>query len=164
MNGHIIPYWDINDYINLQYNKATIDEIYLKDYLANGHSNEQINIYNFFENKDMPKSALQIKENFPELDPISVAVNYLKPGTYLPLHSDLYKKWLKVFNLTDVQRIQRIIVMLQDHEPGQYLEVDKNVINNWKAGDWFSWTGKTNHAVYNFSNIDRYALQITGYK
>jgi hypothetical protein len=164
MNGHITPYWDIHDYIKLQYNKATIDEIYLKEYLASGHSNDQINIYNLFENQSMPQSALKIKENFTELNPISVAVNYLKPGTYLPRHCDLYKKWLKVFNLDNVQRIQRIIVMLQDNVPGQYLEIDNTIINNWNAGDWFSWTGKTSHAVYNFSNADRYALQITGYK
>jgi len=163
INGHIKPYWNINDFIGLRYNRSTIDETFLKEYISKGHSDDQICIYNFFENDDMPASALEIKNHFNHLNPISVAVNYFVPGTYLPKHSDLYKRWMEVFNVNDIDRIERIIVMLQDHKPGQFTEIGDKIINSWSAGDWFSWVGNTPHAVYNFSLYDRYALQITGY-
>jgi hypothetical protein len=162
--GHIEPYWNILDYCNLNYDRSTIDQTFLVNYIKSGHFEDQIRIYNFFENDGIPESALKIKSYFSELTPISVAINYMKPGTYLPAHSDLYQRWMEFFKLTDINRIHRIIVMLEDHKPGQFTEIEDKVINQWTAGDWFSWTGMTSHAVYNFSFYDRYALQITGYK
>lgn len=162
--GHINPYWNILDYTSLDYNRSTIDQSFLTNYINSGHSKDQIQIYNFFENNGIPESALKIKSYFSELNPISVAVNCMRPGTYLPNHSDFYQRWMEIFKLTDVNKIHRIIIMLEDHKPGQFTEIEDTVINHWNAGDWFSWTGMASHAVYNFSLHDRYALQITGYK
>jgi hypothetical protein len=52
--------------------------------------------------------------------------------------------------------------MLEDSCPGQILQFENRVVGNWKAGDWFGWIGNELHAFYNFSMIDRYAIQITG--
>jgi len=162
MLGHINLNVEISDFYNLKYNKATIDEKYLKEYLDSGHSEEQMIIYNYFEPNPMPDCVYKIKENFSNLKPISVAVNFLKPGQYLPLHKDLYKKWMSIHGVKDIHRVFRAIVMLEDSSPGQILQIEQNLYTNWKAGDWFSWNGEECHAIYNLSLKNRFAVQVTG--
>jgi hypothetical protein len=105
-----------------------------------------------------------VRNHFNFLKPLSIAVNLCKPGQYLPLHSDMYKRWMEVFNISDVSRIYRYIVMLEDSEPGQLLQIEDDVYTTWKAGDYISWSGYTKHAIYNMSLKNRYALQLTGYR
>lgn len=163
MNGHIeLSNVKILQFANLNYKKATIDQIYLNRYLAAGHNEHQIVLYNYFEPNPMPSIVDEIKQHFSFLSTLSIAVNYCQPGQYLPLHSDLYKKWAEVFDVKDVADIKRYIVMLEDHVPGQMLAVDNVVYTSWRAGDYFGWQGQTQHAVYNLSLKDRYAVQVTG--
>jgi hypothetical protein len=163
MNGHIeLSNVDISQFANLNYNKATIDQTYLSRYLAAGHNENQIVLYNYFEPNPMPQVVDEIKQHFSFLSPLSIAVNYCQPGQYLPLHSDLYKKWAEVFNVKEVGDIKRYIVMLEDHVPGQMLAVGNDVYTEWQSGDYFGWQGVTQHAIYNLSLKDRYAVQVTG--
>lgn len=154
--------FDINEFRQLKYNKATVDPIFLQKYIDIGHSKEQMVIYNYFEPNKMPNVVSLIKNYFTFLSPLSVAINYIKPGQYLPLHSDLYKKWTSVNGIKDPNEIQRYIVMLEDRVPGQILEIGNKTISQWKQGDYFGWQGPEQHAVYNFSNKDRFAVQVTG--
>jgi hypothetical protein len=162
-SGHIDPTWDLADYHILSYNIATINEKYLGRYKSAGHNVEQIQILNYFEPNPMPDSVAYIKEQFNDLKLLSAAVNLMLPGQYLPHHRDLYERWMRVHNVTDINNIYRAIVMLDDAEIGQILQIDSTTISNWHAGDWFAWAGTTSHAIYNFSNRSRYAIQITGY-
>lgn len=163
MNGHIeLSNVDISKFANLNYKKATIDQTYLGQYLSAGHNENQIVLYNYFEPSPMPSIVDDIKKYFSFLSPLSIAVNYCQPGQYLPLHSDLYKKWSEVFNVKNVADIKRYIVMLEDHVPGQMLAVGDMVYTAWRAGDYFGWQGQTQHAIYNLSLRDRYAVQVTG--
>jgi hypothetical protein len=52
--------------------------------------------------------------------------------------------------------------MLEDSEPGQFIQIEDTVFSSWKAGDWFLWKSSASHASYNLSKKNRYALQITG--
>lgn len=159
---NINPSWNIDEIKNCNYKEATIESEYLQKYIDSGHNRLQIKIFNCFEDNYIPESLLNVKQYFDWKD-CAVAINYLKPGTYLPLHSDLYNKYKNVFNVNDTEKIQRAIVMLEDCIFGQFLQIENNIINDWSAGDVFYWRGKTPHATYNFSTKDRYALQITGW-
>jgi hypothetical protein len=162
MNGHIDPQWNIQDYVNLKYNRDTVNHECLTTFLNAGHSRDQMCLYNYFEPNIMPASVDYIKSKFNFLKNLTAAVNLVLPGQYMPVHQDLYLKWKTVHNITDTKKIMRVIVMLENNENGQFLQIEKNIYNNWLSGDWYSWVGETEHAVYNFSTKNRYAIQLTG--
>lgn len=162
-SGHITPNWEVGEYHRLPYKQATIHNAFLDQYINSGHNNEQIQIFNYFEPAPMPSSIEYIKGQFNNLTHVSAAVNLMFPGQYLPHHSDLYERWLSFHSLDDINKVYRAIVMLANSEPGQVLQIKNNSIGFWTAGDWFAWTGATSHAIYNFSTVPRYAIQITGY-
>lgn len=160
--GHINPSWAISEYVGLKYNQDTVDDLYLNEFLDAGHSRDQMCLFNYFEPNPMPSSVGYIKSHFDNLQNLTAAINLVKPGQYMPYHSDLYARWKHVHKHQDVETIVRVIVMLEDAENGQILHVGDNLYSNWKAGDWFSWFGTTVHATYNMSLKDRYAVQLTG--
>lgn len=160
--GNIEPTWCLDDFYHLKFNQDTVDDQYLNEFLDAGHNRDQMAIYNYFEPNPMPSSLQYIKSKFSYLKNLTAAINLVLPGQYLPCHSDLYARWKHVHNFYDSEKIKRIIVMLEDCEPGQILEINNIAYTSWKAGDWFSWTGTTKHAIYNMSLKKRYAVQITG--
>lgn len=162
MNARIDPQWNIQDYIDLRYNQDTVDDTYLNNFLDAGHNRNQMCLYNYFEPQVMPASVNYIKSKFNFLNNLTAAINLVLPGQYMPLHRDLYARWRHIHKITGTDKIMRIIVMLEDNERGQLLQIENDIYNNWKAGDWFSWTSDAEHAVYNFSTKNRYAIQLTG--
>ena len=164
MYGHINLNIDINEFKNLDYKSATIDKTFHSDYIQAGHNKDQMILYNYFEPNPMPSVVDTVREYFSFLSPLSIAVNLCKPGQYLPLHSDMYKKWMEVFEVKDITRIHRYIVMLEDSTPGQLIQIENDIYSHWRSGNYISWAGDTPHAIYNMSTVDRYALQITGYQ
>ena len=162
MNDRIDPQWNIQDYTNLKYNQDTVDDGYLNNFLDAGHNRDQMCLYNYFEPQVMPTSISYIKSKFNFLTNLTAAVNLVLPGQYMPLHRDLYARWRHIHKITGIDKIMRIIVMLEDNNRGQFQQIENNIYNDWKAGEWFSWVGDAEHAVYNFSTKNRYAVQLTG--
>jgi hypothetical protein len=97
----------------------------------------------------MPVSIDYVKSKFNFLGNLTAAINLVLPGQYMPLHRDLYLRWRHIHKVTDTDKIMRVIVMLEDNEQGQFLQVENDIYNNWKAGDWFSWISDT--AFYKFN-------------
>jgi hypothetical protein len=163
LNGHIHPSWNIESFYNLDYKLDVYkDSNLINDYEESGHYREEMKLYNVFEPSYIPNVVYKIVlPEFNFITNISLAVNLFKPGQYLPYHKDIYGKYKDLHNLTN-ESIIRIIVMLENGMPGQILEVGDKIYSRWKAGDWFGWINDEKHASYNFSNQDRYALQITG--
>jgi hypothetical protein len=163
MINHIIPKWNIEEFKNLQYTLTTYkNQNIVDDYVSAGHNRKMISIYNYHEPNLMPNCVYDyIKPHFNFLNNLSIAVNFFKPGQYLPLHSDLYQKYIKVHNVNP-KNIIRFIIMLEDSSPGQIIQIKNYCIGFWKSGDCFNWKYNTLHAFYNFSMNDRYAMQITG--
>lgn len=161
--GHILPSWNIESFYDLDYKlDQHKDSDLIGDYERSGHHREEMKLYNLFEPSPIPNVIYSmVLPEFDFLKNISLAVNLFKPGQYLPYHKDLYGKYKDLHNLTN-ESIMRIIVMLEDGIPGQILEIKDKVYSHWKAGDWYGWIDDEKHASYNFSNRDRYALQITG--
>ena len=82
----------------------------------------------------------------------------------MPVHSDLYKRYIEVFNLQGREHtIRRALVLLEDWKSGHYLEVEGKPCVNWKAGDTAEWVYDAPHMAANIGLDDRYTLQITGH-
>lgn len=158
--GTIPVSWNIDDFKNLIY-KFDPDPKISEEYSSVGHFLESMKFYNCFEN-NIPFTLDSIKENFDFLLNVRVAVNLFTPGQYIPLHFDRYERYVKLNQITDPTSITRIMLMLEDSVPGQFLQIENTVHSTWSAGDWFSWKYITPHAFYNLSKKSRYSLQITG--
>lgn len=161
--GNIDPSWDISEFKNLRYKHDTHkDSNLIEIYENSGHDVKSMTLYNYFEPEPMPDAIENyIKPQFGFLDNLAVAVNLFQPGQYLPYHKDLYQKYRK-YHSVENRPIMRCILMLEDGVPGQILEIKNKTHSCWAAGDWFSWIDDENHAFYNFSTQNRYAIQITG--
>lgn len=86
-------------------------------------------------------------------------------GVILPNHSDLYKKYVKLFNLEGQEHwIYRAVVFLEDWKSGHYSELNGEPIVDWRAGDCIVWRYDTPHTAANLGDLPRYTLQITGHK
>jgi hypothetical protein len=95
---------------------------------------------------------------------IGVAYYRMKTGTVMPVHSDLYKRYVQIFDLQGQEHtIQRALILLEDWRPGHYLEVQGQPIVNWSAGHVAQWTYDAPHMAANIGLEDRYTLQITGH-
>ena len=96
----------------------------------------------------------------------NIGTSYYKmmPGTILPTHSDLYKKYVSVFGLHGKEsNIKRAIVFLEHWQPGHYAEYCDTPFTNWQAGDTVEWDYDTPHMAANVGSVPRYTLQITGH-
>ena len=95
---------------------------------------------------------------------MGVAFYRMPTGTVMPVHSDLYRSYIEVFNLLGKETsIRRALLLLEDWKPGHYLEVDGHPYVNWRAGDTVEWIYDTPHMAANIGLEDRYTLQITGH-
>ena len=85
-------------------------------------------------------------------------------GTVLPTHSDLYVRYIDIFNLKGKEeRIRRAVVFLEEWKEGHYSEINGCGFVNWDAGTVLEWSYDTPHAAANIGIESRYTLQITGW-
>jgi hypothetical protein len=106
-------------------------------------------------------------EHFEALGWKDIGTSYyrMSTGTVMPVHSDLYKKYIERFNLYGQEEtICRALVMLEDWKSGHYLEVQDIPYTQWRAGQVVEWIYDTTHMAANIGLEDRYTLQITGHK
>ena len=96
---------------------------------------------------------------------IGLAFYRMHTGTVMPVHQDLYRRYIEIFNLQGREHtIRRALVLLEDWKPGHYLEVDGVPYVDWPAGKTVEWVYDTPHSAANLGLEDRYTLQITGIK
>lgn len=163
-DGLIEPRWDIDDFKKLEYKFDTHkDNNLLNHFAAAGHSKMYMTLWNYFQPNPFPPVVFDYIVPHFDLDHISVAINLFTPGQYLPMHGDLYGKYKSYYNLTD-ETITRAIIMLEHSVHGQISQACGKTIGNWQAGYWISWDNDDPHAVYNMSDQNRYAIQLTGVK
>ena len=95
---------------------------------------------------------------------VGIAFYRMTTGTVMPVHSDLYRRYIELFNLQGQEHtIRRALMLLEDWQPGHYLEVQGKPYVNWSAGDTIEWSYDTPHSAANIGLADRYTLQITGH-
>lgn len=159
--GKIEPTWNKEDLKNLLFVDETHRDKELNNtYVTAGHNLQNMAIGILQENMIFPDWAIKVKQNF-NFKNITTTIHRLRPGNYLPIHFDLYQNYKKIFNVS-TENIYRIIVFLEDWQPGHMLDINNKIYNNWSAGDYVGWINDTPHAAYNFGLNDRYTLQITG--
>jgi hypothetical protein len=163
MIDHIEPGWDLREFRDLRYSlNCYRDAGVIDQYVAAGHSRHSMRLWTYYDPQPMPAGVETVRQRFQEiLDSVTVAVNLFVVGQYVPPHSDLYGRYNELFN-PQGRDILRAMVMLEPGVPGQILEIGDQCYSSWRAGDVFWWRDQDQHAFYNMSLQDRYALQITG--
>lgn len=105
--------------------------------------------------------------NYPELDQAIETIGLdecqcvimsQEPGMFNMWHKDEYGSYGK----RDKSRIRRVLVFLTDYEPGQFLQWDRKLLQDWKAGDIICDWGKQSHGTANASEHTRIMLRLTG--
>jgi hypothetical protein len=105
-------------------------------------------------------------KHFESLGWKDVGTSYyrMNTGTVLPMHSDLYVKYIDLFNLQgQEQTLRRAIVFLEDWKSGHYFESLGEALTDWSAGTVVEWTYDMPHMAANIGLDPRYTLQITGH-
>lgn len=164
----ITPFWANRpeSYQNLEYIKEDFnDPESVARWLAEGYANNFVG-----EMCDMrspqPMWNERIIKAFGRYGWKDIGTSYYRmmPGTILPTHSDLYKKYVELFDLTGKEEtIRRAVILLEDWKEGHRLEICGDVITNWVAGTVIEWTYDAPHMAGNVGELPRYTLQVTGH-
>lgn len=85
----------------------------------------------------------------------------MMPGDILPYHGDTYARYRSHHGVT-VEDIWRVIVFLQDWQPGFLFEIEGRPVTQYRAGDFVAWQGGAEHMAGNLGRVPRYTLQVTG--
>ena len=162
---HIDCFWD-NEYQNLKYTREAFnDPESLAKWTTMGYTGPFTG--HMCDMRDrQPSWNQKFLEIFAERGYQDIGTSYYRmdTGVVLPLHGDLYKKYVELFNLKGQEHtIKRTIVFLEDWSSGHYFEGNGVSYANWRAGDAFEWTYNTPHMAANIGKLPRYTLQITGH-
>ncbi len=127
--------------------------------LRNAGADPKMTIYRGL--KDYTKCpSLQVMTDYFGLNSVKSKLHIQFTGEVLNMHID------KLYDLDeDPNKVIRVMVMLQDWEPGQFIMYGNEQFDRWRAGDihTFDWQN-TPHATANASNKPRPMLVITGVK
>ena len=161
----LYPFWD-EEYKTLDYiNETFNDSKSVNNWLAQGYA-DQFTGDMCDMRSPQPAWNRRFIDIFAGLGWKDIGTSYYKmnTGTVLPTHGDLYKKYIKVFNLQGREHtIRRAIVLLEDWKSGHCLEIMGRPITDWKAGTVIEWNYNTPHMAANIGLEPRYTLQITGH-
>jgi hypothetical protein len=162
---HVTKFWDDEfknlDYISEPFNDPASVNLWMSQGYHDKFCGELCDMRH-----ELPKWADKFINIYTELGwkDIGLAFYRMGTGTVLPVHSDLYKRYIEVFDLQGQEHtIKRAIVLLEDWKSGHYLEVNNVPYTNWRAGDTVEWVYSTPHMAANIGLEDRYTLQITGH-
>lgn len=163
---HIPKFWD-DEFKSLNYiSEPFNDPETVSVWIAQGYQNKIIGDLCDMRHT-LPDWAKQIIQIYTELGwkNIGLAFYRMRTGTVMPVHSDLYKRYIELFGLKGREHtIKRALLLLEDWKSGHYLEVAGIPYVNWSAGDVIEWTYDIPHMAANLGLEDRYTLQITGHQ
>ena len=72
------------------------------------------------------------------LDHVGTSYYKMMPGDLLPYHQDTYARFTKAFDV-QVKDIWRVIVFMQDWQPGFLFEIDGEPMIKYPAGTFVAW-------------------------
>jgi hypothetical protein len=161
----LYPFWD-DEYKQLDYIQEPFnDPTSVNQWLEQGYPHKFIG-----DLCDMRHQLPSWSQRFIEMfegqgwKDIGLAFYRMPTGTVLPVHSDLYKRYIEIFNLQgQEQTIHRALVFLEDWKPGHYFEARGVPLVDWRAGQVIEWIYDVPHSAANIGLEDRYTLQITGH-
>ena len=162
---HIPVFWD-DEYRRLDYiNEPFNDSVSVNRWTSQGYANRFTG-----EMCDMRSPQPSWNQTFiniyREMGWRDIGTSYYRmaTGTILPVHQDLYVRYIELFNLAGQEhRIRRAIVFLEDWESGHYFEGGSQALTGWSAGDAVEWVYDLPHMAANMGLTPRYTLQVTGW-
>jgi len=163
---HIPVFWD-NEFKNLNYINETFNDSNNLEYwrslgFADKFTGDMCDM-----RSPQPSWNRVIIAIFTEMGWQDIGTSYYRmmPGTALPTHGDLYKKYIEVFELQGRESsIHRAVIFLEDWQSGHYFEGHGEPYTKWRAGDTVEWCYDTPHLAANMGITPRYTLQITGHR
>lgn len=161
--GHINPIWD-EDFKNFPYTKKQgFSDQEIEAWEAQGYHESNLKSFTgwLYDNSNPMPDWISSLEDLFALYRQTYTFYRMDTLEIMPVHIDHFRTYSRLNNTTP-DKIYRVLVMLEDWKPGHYLEIDGVAYVNWKAGDWFKWSGDTPHAAANIGIEPRYTLQITG--
>jgi len=161
----IPKFWD-NEYCQLDYtNEEFNDDENVKYWLDMGFANKFTGDMCDMR-KPQPSWNKGFIELFKELGWKDIGTSYYRmmPGTVLPTHKDLYKKYINLHRLEGQENsIRRAVIFLEAWQSGHYAEYEGKSFVNWQAGTAVEWKYDAPHMAANLGFTPRYTLQVTGH-
>jgi hypothetical protein len=162
---HLEPFWD-DEFKRLAYIQEPFnDPESIARWLSQGYPDKFTGDLCDMRHQ-LPKWSNKFFKIYKEFgwNDIGIAFYRMQTGTVMPVHNDLYKRYIELFNLEGKEHcIRRALVLLEDWKPGHYLEVAGKPFVNWRSGDTVEWAYDEPHSAANIGLEDRYTLQITGW-
>jgi hypothetical protein len=162
---HLPVFWNDEfkklDYLNEEFNDPANLQYWLDLGFANKFTGDMCDM-----RQPQPSFNKKFLEIYTEMGWKDIGTSYyrMQPGTILPTHQDLYKRYVQLFELQGKENtIRRAIVYLEDWKSGHYAEYQEQSFTNWRAGDVVEWHYNTPHLAANLGVEPRYTLQITGH-
>jgi hypothetical protein len=164
MKGHVTWLEEVSEHRNLPMVREEFnDSAQMQAWQSMGFTPRTGALYDM-RHADQPDLNKQIIEYVEKqgLEHIGVSYYRMDPGDNLPYHSDLYSKYISIFDLEKRKKnIVRFVFFPEHRKPGHIFEVDGKLID-WKAGDWVAWKFDTPHLAANLGIVSRYSIQVTG--
>lgn len=162
---HIKPFWD-DEFKKIKYiNEPFNDPGSVAQWFSQGYQSKVCGELADMRHR-LPSWAYKFVDIYEQMgwQDVGIAFYRMTTGTVMPVHQDLYKRYIELFNLQGQEySIRRALLLLEDWQSGHYLEVRGKPYVKWRAGDTVEWEYDTPHMAANIGLEDRYTLQITGH-
>lgn len=167
--GNILPFWqtELDKVLELAQPQTWRTRGKGNDRPATEYDQEDYDLEQFGYGKDYVVSDLtwKVPETFNQLlawfgmDNAKMRLHVQRPGQMWNLHLDKLEKW----NPVDPSRVMRVMIALNDYEPGHFFSYGNYIHTGWRAGDvhTFDWQNIP-HSTANAGHRPRITLQMTG--
>jgi hypothetical protein len=163
--GRIPVIWTKQDYQDLDFLVGTRDEMCKRLTVTDAQDMTRYSVQQFsidyYDAVEIGTKFVNPKD-FDYISEQGYSVHRTKPGHIVPEHIDHYAAYRRRFDLASADNIIRVLIFLEDWQPGHYLDVNGRGFVNWQAGDWVSWQGAIPHRLANLGSHNRYTFTITG--
>jgi hypothetical protein len=107
---------------------------------------------------EVPETFKRLQLRFA-MDNSKMRLHVQRPGQVWNLHLDKLEKW----NPEDPSKVMRVMIPLNNYEPGHFFSYGNYVHTQWHAGDvyTFDWQNIP-HSTANAGHVPRITLQLTG--
>lgn len=167
--GNILPFWssELDEIMKLAQPKTWRNRGQGADRDSKEYDQEDYDLEQQGYGKDYIVSDLtwDVPETFNKIgiwfgmDNSKMRLHVQRPGQMWNLHLDKLEKWYP----EDPSKVMRVMIALNDWEPGHFFSYGNYVHTQWRAGDvtTFDWQNIP-HSTANAGHVPRATIQLTG--
>ncbi len=160
IKGNIKKFWS-EEFKKFNYTKQSVKLEEINHWKSLGYDHNRYTGSMYDSRNPMPAWVDQIGSHF-SLKNKTYTFYKMNTLEIMPPHVDHFNRYSELF-CSDVTKIKRAIVFLEEWKPGHYFEINKTGFVNWQAGDYVLWDYNVEHAASNIGIEPRYTLQVTGH-